>query len=172
MKKYVVYAHMSPHGKLYIGITCRNPLERWGRNGKRYENNLHFNNAIQKYGWDGFIHAILFDNLSEEEARQKEIYLIRLYDTTNPSCGYNIVEGGGGTVGYRHTSDSKNRIALAHTGMKMSDETKRKISQANSGKTRKGGGRKKGYKVSEETIQRMRESHKGQVPWNKGLKHN
>ena len=30
MQNYYVYRHTSPSGKIYIGITFRNPKVRWG----------------------------------------------------------------------------------------------------------------------------------------------
>ena len=36
MRKYTVYKHTSPSGKVYIGITCRKPKYRWN-NGKGYK---------------------------------------------------------------------------------------------------------------------------------------
>ena len=82
--------------KKYIGITCReNPKWRWGQYGQKYQDSRYFWNAIQKYGWENFEHKILFYNLSEEEAKQKEIELIAKYNTTNRKLGYNISAGGG-----------------------------------------------------------------------------
>lgn len=92
-KKYCVYKHTSPSNKVYIGITI-NPKHRWEMGGKRYIKNDHFTRAIKKYGWDNFKHEILFENLTIEQAKQKEISLIAFYDSTNPTKGYNISLGG------------------------------------------------------------------------------
>lgn len=48
MKDYVVYMHVLPNKKRYIGITCRKPEYRWNY-GKGYIENKHFYNAILKY---------------------------------------------------------------------------------------------------------------------------
>lgn len=45
--------------KKYIGITGQDPEERW-RHGTNYRTCVAFNRAIQKYGWDGFDHIILY----------------------------------------------------------------------------------------------------------------
>lgn len=91
---YSVYKHTNKvNGKVYIGITCNKPEVRWGKNGIGYKRQL-FWNAIQKYGWDNFAHEILFENLSESQAYQKEIELIALYDSTNREKGYNVALGG------------------------------------------------------------------------------
>lgn len=94
-RKFKVYMHTSPNGKRYIGITRQeNPERRWGSNGCGYIDNQHFWRAIQKYGWDNFKHEILFDGLTEIEAKQKEVELIAFYDSTNANNGYNISLGG------------------------------------------------------------------------------
>ena len=90
---YKVYKHTFPNGKIYIGITSLSITNRW-RNGKGYKTqNLMFK-AIQKYGWDNIKHEILFEGLTKEEAEQKEIELIGLYDSTNREKGYNVENGG------------------------------------------------------------------------------
>ena len=90
---YTVYKHITPNGKIYIGITKRNPLKRW-QNGRGYSTNKHFSRAIKKYGWNNMIHKILFSGLSEEEAKIKEIKLMAYYKYNNPKYGYNITSGG------------------------------------------------------------------------------
>ena len=63
-------------------------------NGRGYQINTHFYNAIQKYGWDKFDHFILMSNLTVEEANYYEQEFIKLYDACNPNKGYNITTGG------------------------------------------------------------------------------
>lgn len=72
---FCVYKHTAPNGKVYIGITGRNPLARWN-GGNGYRNNPHFWNAICKYGWDNIRHEIIMSGLSKEESEQCEIMLI------------------------------------------------------------------------------------------------
>lgn len=93
---FKVYMHTSPNGKRYIGITRQeNPERRWGSSGCGYVDNKHFWRAIQKYGWNNFLHEVLFDGLTKEEAEQKEKELIAYYDSTDQTKGYNITAGGG-----------------------------------------------------------------------------
>ena len=68
-----LYLHTSPNGKKYYGITSKNnPSERWGNNGENYKRHPYFYNAIKKYGWDNFKHEIIFDDLTENEAKLLE----------------------------------------------------------------------------------------------------
>lgn len=94
MDKYFLYKHTNlTDGKVYIGITKQKPNRRW-HNGLGYKNNRYFYNAIQKYGWENFKHEIIYENLSFEEANNKEIELIKKYNSTNKEKGYNIHDGG------------------------------------------------------------------------------
>lgn len=143
MKKYYVYQHTNnTNGKMYIGITCQNtPKYRW-HNGKGYENNKYFTNAIQKYGWDGFTHSVLASGLTQEEAERMEEELINKYDTTNREKGYNILPGGNvNKGGWHHSEEAKRRIGEANrngagfSGHKHTQESKVKMSEALKGNT-------------------------------------
>ena len=91
---YTVYCHENKsNGKLYFGITKKSTRRRWG-NGRGYDNQSVMRRAIEKYGWDGFEHIILFTGLSEEEAKKMEIDLIREFKTQDKRYGYNMTAGG------------------------------------------------------------------------------
>ena len=100
-----VYVHINKvNGKRYVGITSKaKPEHRWN-SGRGYGENTHLRGAIQKYGWDGFDHIILFDNLTEQEAKTKECELIAEWDTCNPLHGYNMTTGGDGATGCQFAS--------------------------------------------------------------------
>lgn len=91
---YYVYKHVNKiNRKVYIGITKQKPSRRW-QNGYGYVDNKYFFNAILKYGWDNFEHIILYENLTKDEAIEKEIELIRTYKSNQREYGYNISKGG------------------------------------------------------------------------------
>lgn len=153
-KKWTLYRHTSPSGKVYIGITSkRNINDRW-MSGKGYMKCVAFYNAILKYGWDNIKHEILFTNLSEERAKRLEIELIRHYKSMNIS--YNITDGGDGHLGHRLSEEAINKIRKAHIGRVASPETKEKMSRS-----RKGKSIKRLKPVSEETKNKMRLSQLG-----------
>ena len=93
-KCYKIYVHINKiNGKRYIGQT-KQSLDQRFRSGEGYKGSPKFYGAIKKYGWDNFKHILLFDELTLEEANQKEEELIKQYDTTNDDKGYNIAYGG------------------------------------------------------------------------------
>lgn len=119
---YTVYCHINRiNGKRYVGITKQDPKRRWENNGKGYKNG-YFKHAIDKYGWEEFTHEILFTNLTEDEAKAKEKYLIAKWDLTNPNKGYNLTLGGEGRCGAHLSDDAKLKISLANTGRTWTDE--------------------------------------------------
>ena len=133
-RNYKVYAHRNKlNNKVYIGITSQLLRERW-RNGNGYKGSRHFCSAIKKYGWDNFSHEVLFENLTKDEACEKEIEMIQLYESTNPDYGYNISKGGDKVMsGYHISEETKQKIREAHLGRKATPEAKRRISESRKG---------------------------------------
>lgn len=137
---YTVYKHTSPNGKVYIGITSRKPEERW-LYGHGYNNNKHFHDAIQKYGWENIEHTIIADGLTKEQAFGMEIELIAKYRSNDPEYGYNMSIGGeGGTTGVRLSEETRRRMSKSRTGEKhfgygkhLSDGHRKKLSESHKG---------------------------------------
>lgn len=149
---YCVYIHTNRvNAKRYVGITCQKPNRRW-RNGDGYKNHRRFYNAIKKYGWDSFDHEIIASNLTEDEAKNFEIILIRELQTQNKLYGYNETAGGEGICGYHHTDDAKEKISQTWLGKKHSVESIQKISES-----------KKGHACSEETRKKIGDKNRGKT---------
>lgn len=133
MCKFKVYVHIAPNNKLYIGITCKDVLRRWGVSGSGYCNNAHFWNAIQKYGWDNFKHIVLLENLSEEKALIIEECLIQKYSTYKQKYGYNRSLGGRyGGYGYKRSQscECRSKISQSKKGVKFSEQHKQALKNA------------------------------------------
>lgn len=142
MENYCVYCHTLTDGRKYVGLTCYgdNPNRRW-ENGNGYikdKNNVsYFGHAIQKYGWDNFKHEILENNLSKEEACEREKYYISLWKTNNKKYGFNLTSGGEGSSDVKWTADMRkaqsDRLKGKNTwsvNRKDSEDTKKKKSVA------------------------------------------
>lgn len=159
-KTYTVYVHEnSTNGKVYIGITSQKPENRW-RNGKGYltgyTKKTPFANAIMKYGWENFSHHIVLSGISQERANRIEQNLIRVFNSTDRSKGYNLSHGGGGVTGF--TVDEVERKARSERmkGAKFSDETRRKMSEAKNGYVPWNRGKHTGFTEKQTAARRKR----------------
>ena len=117
MKDYKLYLHTAPNGKRYYGITKQNVIKRWNH-GHGYKCNEYFTRAINKYGWDNINHEVLFDNLTESEAKELEQYMIQWYDTANSKYGYNISLGGDVS---HHSDETRKKMSEAHIGLQAKE---------------------------------------------------
>lgn len=124
MRKYIIYMHVFPNGKKYIGMTCKErPNDRWeGGTGYSESHQPVMYNAIQKYGWENVEHEILYTDLSYGEAISKEIELIAKYKTNckryGDEYGYNMTDGGDGNRGHVVSQEARKKISDFHKGRK------------------------------------------------------
>jgi hypothetical protein len=142
-----IYRHirLDKNEPFYIGIGSDDKYAR--ANSKNHRNN-HWKSiaSITKYKVD-----ILFDDISFEFAKEKEIEFIDIYKRKEEGgtlC--NITKGGDGCLGLVHTEEAKikmgnpnkgktisdwhkKRISEVHTGKIVSDDTKRKLSEKSIG---------------------------------------
>lgn len=118
---------------MYVGITSRNCEDRW-RKGHGYRNNKHFYSAIFKYGWDNIKHDILFDDLTEYEAKRMEVAWIAMHQSNDPKHGYNQSNGGEGKSGFIPTVETREKIRKKLTGTHRPAVVREKLSSSHSGK--------------------------------------
>jgi group I intron endonuclease len=97
--------------------------------GKGYKHNAHLTNAFNKYGWDNFDHDVIISDVDEEYAKSFEKMLINLYHSTNRLYGYNKSTGGESGAGVEFTEERRRKISEALTGIKRSEETKKRLSE-------------------------------------------
>lgn len=111
-KLFTVYIHISPSWKYYVGLTsAKNVKNRWGKNGNGYKTQ-YFRRAIDKYGWENFIHIVVRNNLTQKDASNLEKLLIKQLKSNDSKYGYNISNGGEATfLGLHHTEQAKRKIA-------------------------------------------------------------
>lgn len=137
-KSYCIYCHTNTiNGKKYIGQTCQDVHKRW-QNGFGYREEQYIRKAIDKYGWDNFTHDILEENLSQDEANERERFYIQLYKTYNSQFGYNLTYGGNNGQPNDKTrkilsEKAKTRVGELNSryGKHCSEEHKRKLREAN-----------------------------------------
>lgn len=163
MNKWTIYEHISPSGKVYVGITSMSPNTRW-ENGAGYKPCVLFYKAIQKYGWNNIQHVIIATGLGEKTAKNMEKDLIAFNKAKGIS--YNITDGGDGALG-RPCSELRRELtrniwkgkkipktirehmSQGSKGKKLSNEHRKNISLSKVGNTN---GNKTVYFIKNDTI--------------------
>ena len=94
--------------------------------------NKHLQAAFNQYGEVAFIFtSLLYCN--KESLDKYEVLFIKIYNSSNPSKGYNKSLGGDGSNGLKHTEEEKLKISKALTGKVRSDEHRKHISESHKG---------------------------------------
>jgi len=167
-KKVIVYRLISPSGKSYIGLTSRSYLERfqghlndwkYGRGCKK----LYA--AFDKYAPFLWSHEILFKTENIEEAKSKEVELIKEFNCIEN--GYNICYGGQlNRLGIKHTDETKLKMSKIKRGVKLGPQRQETIDKRISkiiGKKKK--------PFSDLARKNMSLAHIGKPANNKGIPH-
>jgi hypothetical protein len=108
-------------------------------------------------------------NLTEEEAFKHEIYMIAVLGRKDLGTGIlnNFTNGGEGASGLKCSEETKRKLSESHKGITHTEETKRKLSESHKGITPSEESRKKmsesrkGISLSKETRKKMSLSKKG-----------
>lgn len=125
------------NGKVYIGQTTQPLVKRWMVHCCKGSACPYIHRAIQKYGKENFTVEQIDVACDRDELDKKEQYWIDFYDSMNPEKGYNLTSGG--------------------DHPKMSEETRKKISEAKKGEKN----HIYGKHHSIETRKKMSAAHKG-----------
>ena len=114
---------------------------------------------------------ILKQNLTEEESFRHEVYMIAVFGRKDLGTGilHNRTNGGDGVSGAVVSDETRRKMSEALKGKPRSKEIRRKISEAHKGKTHSEKSRRnmsesqKGKTFSEETKRKLSESQKGKT---------
>jgi len=124
MNKHYIYFHKRADDGVifYVGIGV-------GRRATAVKNRSDFwKRIVEKHG---YIIEYPHKDISQEEAKQLEIHYIsvlgRLDRGTGTLC--NMTDGGDGRVGYECSEETKDKMRKAATGVKFTEERKRKIGE-------------------------------------------
>jgi len=156
IKSYgVIYAVTNKvNGKVYIGQTTDFETRVDLYKKLRCQGQRKLYNALKKYGVDNFYYEMVDIGLDKEALDFLEDYYIKIFKSLKDNMGYNIREGGGSHG--KHSPETKKKISEALTGRErppMSEEQKNKIREKN-----------KGQKRSDEINRKNSEGHKGIFP--------
>ena len=98
---WIIYRHIAPNGKSYIGQTLQSPDDRWKDGFGYLKTRTKFAKAIIDFGWSTFKHEILETDIPTIEiANEREIYWIEYYNSYYN--GYNSTLGGSGLKDGKH----------------------------------------------------------------------
>jgi group I intron endonuclease len=146
MNFYVYLIHNIKNNKIYVGKTI-SLKRRWSNHlsfARNKTTNQFIHRAIRKYGVDNFIFCFVQKLFSNKECAEAERYWIKYYDSRNPKYGYNLTDGGDGSIGRKQTTATREKISarkkntmLANDnpfyGKKHTTQTKAIISSKNTG---------------------------------------
>jgi hypothetical protein len=130
-----IYKCTHPYtGKIYIGKRERNKLDK-----AYYGSGKLWGEAIEGIDKSLISREILAWGSTRKELNELEIFYIKKFDSTNPEVGYNLHKGGQGGNSLNdfaawstlHKGEKNGRF-----GKPVSEETRRKIGEANKGKVR------------------------------------
>ena len=93
--------------KQYVGITYR-MRKRWNEHKSLANKKTLLGKSIQKYGSFNFEMQHVASALSWSDAKMVEKVLIQQLNTKVPN-GYNLTDGGDGTLGFKHTAEECQR---------------------------------------------------------------
>lgn len=117
-RNWIIYMYTFPSGKRYIGKTSQTLQDRQeGPSWTGYGHSTILMKAVNKYGIDNIKQEILFENeMMDEYAARLEQICILLFKAnclrfSDPAYGYNMTDGGEGTIGYHHSEESKKRMS-------------------------------------------------------------
>jgi len=132
---YIIYLLTNKvNSKVYIGVT--NNYTKRMREHKGTYNNYLISKAIKKHGWNNFNSQILLETEDAEFAyKVAESSFIQQYQSNNPEKGYNLTEGGQGTLGFSPTPETRQRMREKKLGKKLTTEHIQKISKSALGRT-------------------------------------
>ena len=152
---YMIKCHITK--KCYIGQTTRDLSSRINEHlcFKKVPKCLHLENAIKKYGRNNFYYGVIKECYKEQEQlNEMENYFINYYNSIEN--GYNIRNGGSNG---KLSKKTRNKISIANTGKKRTDEFKINASIRMKGKNN----HRYGIKPSKNTRKKISESNKGKI---------
>jgi hypothetical protein len=121
-----LYRHirLDKNQPFYIGIS--NVDDDYKRAYKRSCRNKHWTNIVKSTKYDV---EILIDNLTIEQAKQKEKEFIALYGRVDlkSGCLVNLTDGGDGVLNMSSNSELRMKLSKAAIGKKMSESAKKKM---------------------------------------------
>lgn len=141
MKKICgIYKITSPSGKIYIGQSnnIKNRVSFYKNHLCKQQQKIYY--SILKYGWNAHVFEIIRE-CDETELDNLEQHYIKLFDTFNTKHGMNLTSGG---KSCKLSNETKNKIRISSINRIVSEKTRNKMRDA-----------RQGIKLSDETKKRI-----------------
>lgn len=140
-----------PTGKVYVGSAV-DMFTRWRQHYYHLaldsHHCIHLQSAWRKYGSEAFMFSVI-EFTTHEELRAREQADI---DSVHVRARFNSTPTAGSLLGFKMSPESLERMRVAHTGFRHSEETKAGLSQARKGIAP----RPVGWKMTEEGKSKLR----------------
>lgn len=120
------------NGKRYVGQTVQPLKVRFNEHVRKKDNTL-ISNAICKYGSENFYCGVIKICASKAELNYWEKFFIAVLKSKK-TYGYNLTDGGEGTVGYRHPPEVLAKISETKKNSPRVAEHIAKLAEANRGR--------------------------------------
>lgn len=129
---YVLYLVTNRlNGKVYVGQTSKTAEDRWQMHCYSLNKKDYFHNAIARYGIDAFDIKTLAEVATQEEVSELEIKWIAAFRSHEKMFGYNSTLGG--EYGAIPNEETRAKIG-AHSATRVhTEETKQKMRQSHLG---------------------------------------
>lgn len=160
------------NGKRYVGQTVKTAEARFAnhvacaRAGRGYL----ISKAIRKHGPEAFRVHVIETCDTKARADNLERRWIKLHNAKSREHGYNLTDGGEGTVGHKHTTETIAKMR-AH---RPSEAARAKMSAAARSRSpesnQRGAEKRRGRRMSDQTRARMSAAAPRERPWLRGRK--
>jgi len=111
----VYWVRNTANEKLYIGQTSTTLERRWYMHTWDENSNSLLHKAIEKHGKEKFSIEVIHECVSKEEMDFVETFYISFLNTKAP-YGYNLTDGGEGTLGRPCSDETRKKLSLANKG--------------------------------------------------------
>jgi len=112
--------------KSYVGQTSYQLSKRWKQHcyfAEKRNCQTYLSNSIRKHGSINFTPSVLEETV---DLHNREKYWIKELKTYKH--GYNLTEGGEGTVGYKWKDESRKKFSIIKSGIPLTEEHKNNLS--------------------------------------------
>ena len=112
-KSMVIYLLTdTTNGMRYVGLTTQTLRKRIKEHRRKH--GTYIDRAIKAHGWENFTVGVLEQCSTLDELNDRERYWIATLNTKSPN-GYNLTDGGEGSLGYPLSQEAKDKISATRS---------------------------------------------------------